>query len=245
MDDLDPNYSALLSSYSPQDWFHPADTFYYNRSPAVTFTLSPSNNTTDTTPLTSLLTSVTPGNREAALFGSFPVTPATPGPVSTVSSNSSLPPDTSSFPRLDNKTIKEYLEMGMGSLFLVLFQHAYLKTLVISGHHAFQCPHCDTIVNTSIPGSVRLLSSGQFHPLTTHYRKKSCLTALAHKEKDKMAAILHGMSTGLATHSSSSPSLSTTVVSCSQESYTHRYVSLSFLLFHSVNLVLQPSHSYC
>lgn len=134
-----------------------------------------------------------PGSHEAASFGSFHLLVLSMNP--TVSMD--LPPSSQpvSPAQLNDDKINKLLQMGTSDSFLCLFHHSNLMTFTAVGHHAFQCPLCDTHVHTSIPSSILLTSSGQFHTLTSHYHKRTCLSALACKEKHTVTAVLQQMGT--------------------------------------------------
>ena len=108
--------------------------------------------------------------------------------------------------------VSEYLEMGTADVFLTLFQHGHIITVVLDGFHGIQCPECSITVKTSIPNSVLLGSIGQFCALANHYCQKPCLTALACKEKAAAVSLIWEITSSTLSYQLLSPTLTRTSI---------------------------------
>ena len=84
----------------------------------------------------------------------------------------------------------QLLEIETSDSFFTLFLNGHITTLVTSGYHAFQCPHCNQPIKTSIPSTVLLENSGHFNVLTSHYCCKPCIIVLSHKEHEAAVIVL-------------------------------------------------------
>jgi hypothetical protein len=117
--------------------------------------------------------------------------------------------------------------MGTADAFLALFQHGHIITVVLGRFHGIQCPECSITIKTSIPNNIPLGSIGQFHALANHYRQKSCLTALACKEKAAAVSLIQEITSPTLSHWSLSPTLThTSILDSSSDSAYHPLASM-------------------
>lgn len=107
---------------------------------------------------------------------------------SSLSSSGSLPQHHAAL--LPAGKVAEYLEMGTGPAFLVLYNHGILSVSPFNGFHAFECPNCGRIVNSSISDAIGLTTGGHFTALVNHYRRKLCLAVRASREQQEASQIL-------------------------------------------------------
>ena len=123
------------------------------------------------------------GVHEASPLGSFSTM------LSLVLLNS-YQPYVSSLSTLSPNQVAQLLEIGTSNSFFILFLNGHIITLIVSGYHTFQCPHCNQPIKTSIPSTVLLENSGHFNALTSHYHRKPCIIALSHKEHEAAVTVL-------------------------------------------------------
>ena len=205
------NYNAWQDSHHAQDWFRPTSSFFNSISPSLSLTLSPD----DADPIEALHFGASdfhfgnsqyplspPGNHEAASqfvsLVSHSSSPVPPASFSQPAANS---------PSLSDAQVSHHLGMGTSESFLLLFQHGYIVTVVLSGCHGIECPQCSLTVKTSIPSTVPLRTSGQFSALANHYCKKPCLTALARKEQAASSALIQEITSPTLSRQLSTPAL--------------------------------------
>lgn len=193
MSNSDPvhhNLSAYHQAQIAQGWFQPSEAFFNSRSTQsshLSLTLPPGSTRETPAP-------VPAGVHEASPLGSFSNVPS---PVLL----DSYQPYVSSSSTLSPNQVAQLLEIGTSDSFFTLFLNGHIMTLIVGGYHAFQCPHCNQPIKTSIPSTVLLGNSGHFNALTSHYRRKPCIIALSRKEHEAAVTILEITSPALLSRS--------------------------------------------
>ncbi|KAG6380409.1 hypothetical protein JVT61DRAFT_8532 [Boletus reticuloceps] len=91
---------------------------------------------------------------------------------------------------------------------MTLYQHGILNVSPIDGFHAFDCPHCLSLVKSSISVTVSLSIISHFTVLSNHYRRKSCITQHTHNESHSAQIALKRLNSIPSTPTSSSSPLS-------------------------------------